>query len=146
MRKAGLYDQAAAAAERVIREHGVSTLLVDPMAIARNVGIEVKEKPASSGGVSGVLVRLGMSFASPMPPTSGAPGSGGSASPTSLGTISLKAILKRFSLTAPCTNPAQGSCPTSSMSLRRITSPRGCLCRTRCSMLRFERRRRPCRS
>jgi hypothetical protein len=63
MRKAGLYDQAAAAAERVIREHGVSTLLVGPMAIARNVCIEVKEKPASSGGVSGVLVRLGMSFA-----------------------------------------------------------------------------------
>ena len=59
MRKADLYDQAAAAAERVIREHGISTLPVDPMAIARSIGIEVREKPASSGGVSGMLIRLG---------------------------------------------------------------------------------------
>jgi hypothetical protein len=62
MRKAGLYDHAAAAAERIIREHGISTLPVDPMAIASSVGIEVKEKPASSGGVSGVLIRLGDEF------------------------------------------------------------------------------------
>jgi len=62
MRNAGLFDQAAAVAERVIREQGISTLPVDPMAIARSVGIEVKEKPASSSGVSGVLIRLGDEF------------------------------------------------------------------------------------
>jgi hypothetical protein len=62
MRKAGLYNQAAAAAERVIQQYGITTLPVDPMAIARSVGIEVKEKPASSCGVSGVLIRLGDEF------------------------------------------------------------------------------------
>ena len=108
MRTAGLYDQAAAAAERVIREHGISTLPVDPMAIARSVGIEVKEKPASSGGVSGVLIRLGDEFCIAYATHIRSPGSGASALPTSLDTISLRATLKRFSRTAPCAKSAHG--------------------------------------
>ena len=62
MKKADPYNFAAAAAERVIREQGITTLPVDPIAIARSIGIDVQEKPASNGGVSGMLIRLGEQF------------------------------------------------------------------------------------
>ena len=62
MRKADPYNFAAAAAERIIREQGITSLQVDPIAIARSVGIDVEEKPASNAGVSGMLIRLGDQF------------------------------------------------------------------------------------
>ena len=62
MRKADPYNFAAAAAERIIREQGITSLPVDPIAIARSVGIDVEEKPASNAGVSGMLIRLGDQF------------------------------------------------------------------------------------
>jgi hypothetical protein len=54
---------ASLAANRVIREQGVVALPVDPIAIARSVGIEVVAKPASARGVSGMLIRHGNGFA-----------------------------------------------------------------------------------
>ncbi len=57
-----LYDRAAGAAERVIRERKITSLHVDPIAIAEALGIEVVAKPASDGGVSGMLIRLGDQF------------------------------------------------------------------------------------
>jgi Zn-dependent peptidase ImmA (M78 family) len=62
MRKADPYNFAAAAAERVIREKGITSLPVDPIAIARSIGIDVQEKPASNAGVSGMLIRLNDQF------------------------------------------------------------------------------------
>jgi Zn-dependent peptidase ImmA (M78 family) len=62
MKKTALQDRAAAAAERVIREHGVTAVPVQPVAIATELGIEVVEKPASNGGVSGMLIRVGEQF------------------------------------------------------------------------------------
>lgn len=57
-----LYDRVVGAAERVIREHNITSLHVDPIAIAEALGIEVVAKPASDGGVSGMLIRLGDQF------------------------------------------------------------------------------------
>jgi hypothetical protein len=57
-----LYDRAAGTAERVIREQNIRSLHVDPIAIANSLGIDVVEKPASDGGVSGMLIRLGNDF------------------------------------------------------------------------------------
>ena len=62
MRKADPYNFAAAAAERVIREQGITSLPVDPVAIARSIGIDVQAKPASNAGVSGMLIRLNDQF------------------------------------------------------------------------------------
>jgi hypothetical protein len=62
MRKADPYNFAAAAAERVIREQGITSLPVDPVAIAKSIGIEVQAKPASNAGVSGMLIRLNDQF------------------------------------------------------------------------------------
>jgi hypothetical protein len=62
MKKADQYDFAAAAAERVIRERGITALPVDPMAIAKTYGIDVQEKPIANGGVSGMLIRLDDQF------------------------------------------------------------------------------------
>ena len=62
MRKADPYNFAAAAAERVIRDHGITSLPVDPVAIARSIGIDVQVKPASNAGVSGMLIRLNDQF------------------------------------------------------------------------------------
>jgi hypothetical protein len=59
MKKGRLYDHAAMAAEKVIREQGITSLPVDPMAMARSLGMDVEAKPASSPGVSGMLIRLG---------------------------------------------------------------------------------------
>ncbi len=63
MNRADLAWTAALAANRVIREQGVVTLPVDPIAIARSVGIGVVAKPASAQGVSGMLIRQGNNFA-----------------------------------------------------------------------------------
>lgn len=62
MNRADLAWTASLAASRVIRERGVITLPVDPVAIARAVGIEVVAKPASAKGVSGMLIRHGNDF------------------------------------------------------------------------------------
>jgi Zn-dependent peptidase ImmA (M78 family) len=62
MRKADPYNFAAAAAERVIREQGITSLPVDPIAIARSLGIDVQAKPSSNAGVSGMLIRLNDQF------------------------------------------------------------------------------------
>lgn len=50
------------ACAKVIKDHGITALPVDPIAVARNVDIEVRPKPASSLGVSGMLLRSGNSF------------------------------------------------------------------------------------
>lgn len=63
MNRADLAWTASLAASRVIREQAVITLPVDPLAIARGVGIEVFAKPASTKGVSGMLIRHGNDFA-----------------------------------------------------------------------------------
>jgi hypothetical protein len=56
-------DQIAAhEAELLIKELGIDSLPVDPAAIAESLGILVQPKSAS-GGVSGMLVRLGNDFA-----------------------------------------------------------------------------------
>src|SRR5580658_8784922 len=57
-----LYDRASGTAERVVREHNITALHVDPIAIATSLGIEVVEKPAADGGVSGMLIRYGEQF------------------------------------------------------------------------------------
>ena len=56
------YDRAVGTAERIIREHNVTSLHVDPISIASSLGIDVVEKPASDGGVSGMLIRYGEQF------------------------------------------------------------------------------------
>lgn len=62
MNRADLAWTASLAAGRVIRERGVIALPVDPIAIARAVGIEVVAKPATARGVSGMLIRHGSHF------------------------------------------------------------------------------------
>ena len=57
------YRWAALAAEKVVREQGISALPVDPMTLAQDLGIEVMAKPAGVRGVSGMLLRLGNAFA-----------------------------------------------------------------------------------
>ena len=52
---------AATEAERLIKDRSIDTLPVDPTAIAESLGILVQPK-ASSGGVSGMLIRLGNEF------------------------------------------------------------------------------------
>lgn len=55
--------QATRSAERVVREHGIRTLPVDPIAIARSCDIEVKAMSSTAQGVSGMLLRVGNTFA-----------------------------------------------------------------------------------
>lgn len=55
-------DLAGRAAERFLREHGVTTAPVDPIAIAEALEIEVRPMPESTGGVSGMLLRRGNAF------------------------------------------------------------------------------------
>ena len=50
------------ACAQVIKDHGITSLPVDPIAIARDVDIEVWAKLASAQGVSGMLLRIGNSF------------------------------------------------------------------------------------
>ena len=55
-------DQIAALeAERLIKELGIDSLPIDPLAIAESLGILVQPK-ATAGGVSGMLIRLGNEF------------------------------------------------------------------------------------
>ncbi|WP_447985441.1 ImmA/IrrE family metallo-endopeptidase [Nitrospira sp. Nam74] len=63
MAKNGEFRFATGAAEQLIRDLGITTLPIDPFAIARNRKIEVCPKPSSSAGVSGMLIRVGNSFA-----------------------------------------------------------------------------------
>jgi len=57
------YQFGAQAAEQLVKGWKLSTLPIDPFAIASERGITVAAKPASSPGVSGMLVRLGNEFA-----------------------------------------------------------------------------------
>lgn len=52
------YWLATLAAENVVKERGIAALPVNPIALARDLGIEVKAKPASAKGVSGMLLRV----------------------------------------------------------------------------------------
>jgi hypothetical protein len=62
MARAAPNEHAALEAERVVREHGITRLPVDPFAIASRNSIDVVEKPASNRGVSGMLIRLGEQY------------------------------------------------------------------------------------
>ena len=58
----GKNELAVLHAERLIQEHKIDTLPVNPIAIAQQLGILVQAKTASDG-VSGMLIRLGNDFA-----------------------------------------------------------------------------------
>ena len=45
------------------REQGIAKLPVDPVAVAKSLGILVQPKPASARGVSGMLIRYGEEYA-----------------------------------------------------------------------------------
>jgi hypothetical protein len=49
-------------AEVLLRDEGITTLPVDPFAIAVSRDIEVRPKPDTAGGVSGMLLRHGDFF------------------------------------------------------------------------------------
>lgn len=49
-------------AERFLRDEGIASLPVDPFAIATSRNIEVRAKPDTEGGVSGMLLRHGDNF------------------------------------------------------------------------------------
>jgi hypothetical protein len=49
-------------AEALLRNEGITTLPVDPFAIARSRDIEVRPNPDTAGGVSGMLLRYGNAF------------------------------------------------------------------------------------
>ena len=55
--------KASVTAARVLSEHGIVSLPVDPIALAAKVGIQVTAKPMSARGVSGMLIRSGDEFA-----------------------------------------------------------------------------------
>ncbi len=56
------YWLATLAAENVVKERRIAALPVDPIALASNLGIEVKAKSARAQGVSGMLLRVGNTF------------------------------------------------------------------------------------
>ena len=56
------YWAASLAAENVVRKHDITTLPVDPVALARSLGIEVRAKLTHIQGVSGMLLRSGNRF------------------------------------------------------------------------------------
>ncbi len=62
MNRAFRLRMASQRAEAVLRERGIDTLPVDPVAIARKAGIVVRAKPDTAQGVSGMLLRHGDSF------------------------------------------------------------------------------------
>ncbi len=62
MSRADMEWRAATEATRVIRERNITKLPVDPIALARGIGIQVMAKPASARGVSGMLIRYGNEF------------------------------------------------------------------------------------
>jgi hypothetical protein len=49
-------------ARKVVQEYGITTLPVDPIALAKKLDIEVMAKEARSAGVSGMLLRVGNAF------------------------------------------------------------------------------------
>jgi hypothetical protein len=55
--------QAASTAEHMVKLMGITTLPIDPKALARQAGMEVVAKPAKQPGVSGMLIRVGNEFA-----------------------------------------------------------------------------------
>ncbi|MCI0529771.1 MAG: ImmA/IrrE family metallo-endopeptidase, partial [Nitrospira sp.] len=56
------YDFATLEAGEVIDERRITTLPVDPIAIARSLGIQVIAKPARTEGVSGMFLRVGDAY------------------------------------------------------------------------------------
>lgn len=56
------YANIALQAEKVLREKNITSLPVDPMALAQSLGITVMAKPASVPGVSGMLLKVGDAF------------------------------------------------------------------------------------
>ena len=52
------YLAASLAAEKVVKEHDIATLPVDPIALASALDIEVRAKPAHSQGVSGMFLHV----------------------------------------------------------------------------------------
>lgn len=57
------FEDATRCAERFLLDHHISTLPVDPIALAKDLGIEVHAKPAKSAGASGMLLRVGEAYA-----------------------------------------------------------------------------------
>lgn len=57
------YEEASRCAERFLVDHNITSLPVDPIAIAKNLGIEVHANPAKSAGASGMLIRVGQAYA-----------------------------------------------------------------------------------
>ncbi len=62
MSRSDPYWLATQAAEKVVNERGIAALPVDPIALARDIGIEVMAKPARAQGVSGMLLRVGDAY------------------------------------------------------------------------------------
>lgn len=63
MRRNDPYFLASLQAEQVVRERGISAFPVEPIIIANELDIEVVAKPANTQGVSGMLMRVGNSYA-----------------------------------------------------------------------------------
>lgn len=56
MKKQGIAELASRHAERFVKESGVVTLPVDPIALAKGCGLQVVAKPATTKGASGMLI------------------------------------------------------------------------------------------
>lgn len=57
------YQLGTMRAEQLIKEWGITKLPIDPFVIAKDREITVAAKPATDGGVSGMLIRVGNEFA-----------------------------------------------------------------------------------
>ena len=57
-----IYQKAESHAAKVIQDHGIKQLPVDPIAIAYELDIEVKPMPAHTKGASGMLLRVANTF------------------------------------------------------------------------------------
>ena len=68
MTRADPHAFAALAAEQMIKGLGITSLPIDPFAVAHDREIEVVAKPARDAGVSGMLIRVGNEFAIPYAP------------------------------------------------------------------------------
>ena len=62
MRHEERYVGAALAAQDIVSKQGITSLPVDPIALAHSHGIEVQAKSGTSKGVSGMLLRMGNAF------------------------------------------------------------------------------------
>jgi hypothetical protein len=119
------YSHAALEAERVVREHNVTALKVDPIALANKLGIEVIAKPASSGGVSGMLIRFGNQFGIAYATHIDNPGFRRFSIAHELGHYFLPGISMPFSRTVIFMSRAQALIPRTNSRSRRITLPPG---------------------